>query len=506
MRSIFKKIAGAVLTASLALGFIGCSADSSDNMALLFAGQAGSSSVKKVATPTFSVASGEVESGTIVTISCETEDATIYYTTNGDEPTTESTKYTAAISLTTAITIKAIAVKDGLNDSEVASVSYTIKGVVATPVFSVTSGGVENGEQVEITCATEGAKIYYTADGSEPTASSTEYSSAITIEPPKTIKAIAVKEGLSNSVVATAEYTVKQTVATPTLSVEAGAVVKGTSLEISCETEGVTIYYTTNGVTPTTESAEYTAAITIVPPMTVKAFAVKDRMYDSAVVSAEYTFKAKYAIGDIVLKDGTVCKPADYEEGSDTAAAVIFRGDTATVSALGVGVKQAEPGVAWCLRYIDEAKTKTTVGQFCEITDLRARERSGPDKCTTGSNSWEILQRYCSDAKDHPEYYPAFKYSLDYGTNNNLGEAIASGWYLPAYAEVKLIYDNRVTVDASLEKAGGDKFGTNSYWTCCQKRDICSSAVVVYFNNGSDSYSDRYEDKYQSTCSIRAFD
>ena len=82
---------------------------------------------KIVATPEFSVASGAVNSGTEVTISCATEGAKIYYTTNGTEPTASSTEYTAAISVTAAVTLKAIAVKSGMNDSAVASVSYTIK-------------------------------------------------------------------------------------------------------------------------------------------------------------------------------------------------------------------------------------------------------------------------------------------------------------------------------------------------------------------------------------------
>ena len=103
----------------------------------------------------------------------------IYYTTDGSEPTASSTEYTAAISVTEAVTLKAIAVKDGMNDSAVASVSYTIKGTVATPAFSVASGEVDSGTTVTITCSTEGAKIYFTTDGTDPTASSTEYPAGV---------------------------------------------------------------------------------------------------------------------------------------------------------------------------------------------------------------------------------------------------------------------------------------------------------------------------------------
>lgn len=61
-----------------------------------------------------------------VTLSCSTTGADIYYTTNGDTPSaTSGTKYSSAISLTATTTIKAIAVKAGMADSEVLTETYT---------------------------------------------------------------------------------------------------------------------------------------------------------------------------------------------------------------------------------------------------------------------------------------------------------------------------------------------------------------------------------------------
>ncbi|MDE5606811.1 MAG: chitobiase/beta-hexosaminidase C-terminal domain-containing protein, partial [Bacteroidales bacterium] len=82
--------------------------------------------VETVAAPTFSVAAGEVEKGTKVTIACTTEGATIYYTIDGTEPTAESIEYKAAIEINTDVTLKAIAVK-GDAKSEVATAAYTVK-------------------------------------------------------------------------------------------------------------------------------------------------------------------------------------------------------------------------------------------------------------------------------------------------------------------------------------------------------------------------------------------
>ena len=131
MKSILKKVAGLALSAALVFGMISCSSEAENNAALIgilnsSKGNSGTPVMQTVATPAFSVASGAVVSGTSVTITCSTEGAKIYYTTDGTKPTASSTEYTSAISVTSAVTLKAIAVKSGMNDSAVASVSYTI--------------------------------------------------------------------------------------------------------------------------------------------------------------------------------------------------------------------------------------------------------------------------------------------------------------------------------------------------------------------------------------------
>ena len=173
--------------------------------------------VTKASTPVISPASGAVVSGTEVTISCLTEGVTIYYTTDGTDPTSGSTAYNPSSkpTVTAATTIKAIAIKDGLNNSDIATATYTIAEPCATPTFSPVAGEVEKGSTVTITTETAGATIYYTTDGSTPTTGSTVYSSAITINTNMTLKAIAVKDGLANSAVATAAYTVIDYVTLP---------------------------------------------------------------------------------------------------------------------------------------------------------------------------------------------------------------------------------------------------------------------------------------------------
>ena len=79
--------------------------------------------------------------------------------------------------------------------------------VVATPVITITDLYTAT-----IACATDGATIYYTLDGSTPTSSSTVYSGAITLTQSCTIKAIAVKSGMTDSEVASENYTNPETI------------------------------------------------------------------------------------------------------------------------------------------------------------------------------------------------------------------------------------------------------------------------------------------------------
>lgn len=81
------------------------------------------------------------------------------------------------------------------------------------------------------------------------------------------------------------------TCATPTFSPAAGAVLSGTEVSINCSTSGATIYYTTDGTTPTSSSDVYSDPIEITEATTIKAYAVKADLDDSEIATAEYTIR-----------------------------------------------------------------------------------------------------------------------------------------------------------------------------------------------------------------------
>ncbi|GIP09184.1 hypothetical protein J1TS5_13540 [Paenibacillus macerans] len=94
---------------------------------------------EQVSKPAASPAGGAVPSGTRVTLSTATEGATIYYTTDGSEPASSSTEYSVPIEVTTEMTLKAIAAKDGMLDSDVMEEQYTIATIPAPANLTASS-------------------------------------------------------------------------------------------------------------------------------------------------------------------------------------------------------------------------------------------------------------------------------------------------------------------------------------------------------------------------------
>ena len=198
----------------------------------------------------------------------------IRYTTDGSDPNASSPIMEGKSYLVTSpFTLKAVVERYGIVLTEVAS--KALEPVpCATPIITYDYTTTN----VSISCTTPSSTIYYTTDGSTPTTSSTPYSSPFPVDSPTTVKAIATHATFPTSAVA--ELTIQQ-VATPTIQNNGS-----NAISITTTTPDATIYYTTDGSTPTTSSAVYDSPLTDnVSNVTIKAIAVKENMITSAVGS-----------------------------------------------------------------------------------------------------------------------------------------------------------------------------------------------------------------------------
>ena len=295
--------------------------------------------------PTFSHENGfEFTSPFELTITAE-DGATIYYTLDGNDPTTESNVYSAPIEISETTTVKAYAVADGFNDSPIATATYNyVDPNAVTKSICIKASGVA--EPAGYSFPNEvlvndsgydfgGFNVKFSGTGTNDTQDYIDdvrfYGGEIlTITPPegRTIKRVELnvvgKTGTITSTIGTCsgdggknqiwegrttealELTATaqirfsymtityeessdaiQTLATPTFSHEDGfEFTSPFELTISAE-DGATIYYSIDGTDP---SLVYENPITISETTTVKAYAVADGFNDSPIATATYTY------------------------------------------------------------------------------------------------------------------------------------------------------------------------------------------------------------------------
>ena len=269
------------------------------------------------ATPVISPAGGTFTSAQTVTLSDVTTGATLYYTVDGSMPTVRSPVYSAPLKVSATETVKAIATAAAHSTSAVASAAFTInQPAAAAPTFSPAGGSYTGTQTVTLSDTTAGAAIYYTVDGSTPTAVSTMYTAAISVSATETIKAIAVGTGFTNSAVATSTYTIAQAaVATPVIAPNGGTFATAQTVTISDTTTGAAIYYTVDGSAPTAASTKYTAAITVSATEMIRAIAIATGLPNSAVATASFTISAVtgFPLSGMVMSGGTAINGASVQ-------------------------------------------------------------------------------------------------------------------------------------------------------------------------------------------------
>ena len=134
----------------------------------------------------------------------------IYYTLDGTDPTTASAEYTDVINVTSACTVKAVAIAEGYTLSDVASATVEIFSQPATPTMSK---NFEDGKTtVTLACATEGVDIWYNYSATNDTTKSMKYAEPLVITAPVTLTAFAVVNRQVFSELATERVLVKDAV------------------------------------------------------------------------------------------------------------------------------------------------------------------------------------------------------------------------------------------------------------------------------------------------------
>jgi len=209
------------------------------------------------------------------------------------------------------------------------------QGAVAAPVFDPPPGLYPTDPlSVTINCATDGASIRYTTDGSPPTSSNGTLiapggQAVVGTSPTGTLRAVAFKDGMSTSSVTVGSY-VYSVVAAPTLSPRPGFYAVDQVVTVLCATSGASMRYTTDGTDPTTELGDPlanggTVTVVVSPATTLRVVAYKDGWVDSVVTAGtyEYAFMPTVAVPGGTFTMGSLA--AAGEQPTHEASVGAFR-------------------------------------------------------------------------------------------------------------------------------------------------------------------------------------
>ncbi len=305
-----------------------------------------------VATPVITPGTTTFNTALNVVMSCATQGAVIYYSTNGNTPvpnTTFTKKYTGPFAIFSSTTVRAIAHRQSFSTSSVSVAYYTLNNPttqVATPVIAPGSGTFASAQTVTITSPTPGSVIYYTANGNVPvigTNYTMQYTGSFIVPGTTAVRAMAVKGGMSASGIAVAFYTIvtPSQVLAPVISPATGTYSGPVSLVIT-STPGASIFYTTNGNEPvvgTTFTKLYSGPVTLLSSSTIRAFATKPNMVRSVVTVSYITINNSPILATPVISpgSGTFSSPQVVTITCATPGVKIYYTTTGNTPVLGTG-------------------------------------------------------------------------------------------------------------------------------------------------------------------------
>ena len=405
-----------------------------------------------VSKPTITPNGGSFVDSQEISISCTTDGATIYYTTNGNDPTTSSTQYTAPFTLTATTTVKAFAVKSGMENSAIATAEFTkasamtvADAIAALNENSTITDAFVSGvvSQVDEVSTQHGNATYWISDDGTTTSqlevyrgkylNNANFTSADQIQVGDEVVVYGTLTYYNNTTYefATGNYLISlnrptPSVATPTFNPAAGTYTEAQTVTIDCATASAVIYYTLDGTEPTNASTPYLAEINIDATTTIKAIAYVDTNH-SAVASATYTINLPaptltfnkidghnpvegqvYLIVD--LNSGKALTSANGTSSAPTAVEVTITNDQITTN---------NTDLQWTLEAVDGGYVIRSVAdntKWLYSTDANNGVRVG----TNEASAWTL------DITDdsNPNYH-GFKHN---GTSRYLGVYNSQDW------------------------------------------------------------------------------
>lgn len=227
---------------------------------------------------------------------------TIYYTTDGTDPSTSSQIYNGPIMLSDVgkIVLKFFAVDSGGNVSDIVTMNYTIDKTAPTANTKPSGSTYTTKQNVSITALDNfdpTPVIYYTLDGTDPTNSATrvKYSGPITITTTTRLRYVAVDDASNWSRVYDERYVMNYTKApVPSANVKSGSYTSDQVVTLTATDQidpKPKIYYTLDGSKPTNKSTLYTWPISIntIGTTVLKFIAVNNAGLTSNVMNCTYT-------------------------------------------------------------------------------------------------------------------------------------------------------------------------------------------------------------------------
>ena len=155
--------------------------------------------------------------------------------------------------------------------------------------LSHSSGYYDNSQLVTVVNYDDETDIYFTTDGSKPGTDSALYDGTPISVSENTVVRIAAYSG--EDLINTAKASIKIRTASPSASAESGEYSDAVKVKLTCSDPDAVIYYTTDGSTPTKDSAKYKKAITISDSTTLKFATIAPDKSRSKVVTEKYVIK-----------------------------------------------------------------------------------------------------------------------------------------------------------------------------------------------------------------------